>query len=643
MSNKSILFIIFLFIFPSLTEGQTAQGFFLDGWKSLSIGNPDYIDVPQTTDPVTASVTINFNDTLTKIPPYIFGDNANVYTGTMSDNPTLMKNIKNRKLGVLRGPSGSISDVFFWNRSVDNPPKDIPAKLAGQTDNFSPWYGVRPYSWENWTMSVDSFYRILDQVGATGMITVNYGYARYGTSANPVAQAAHLAADWVRYDKGHTKFWEIGNEVFGSWEAGYRIDQSLNHDGQPEYITGTLYGQHARVFIDSMRVAAAQTHVNIKIGLVMLDDYSSADATLNRDIAAAAGDVADFYVVHNYFTPYNQNSSIDIILNSPRRTSIFKNYVWTEVEKAGRPMLPVALTEYNIFATGSMQAVSHINGMHAVMVTCEAIKYGYGVACRWDLANGWSSGDDHGMFSYGSEPGVATYAPRPAFYHLYFLRKFTGDIALRPSMRGDTNVVVYASAFHSGQLAAQLVNKGKIKQVVRINIQNFKCGNRYYTYTLAGGTDNGNFSRKVYVNGIGPAGVAGGPSDYEAIKSNSSVIENEIKVELPPYSIAHILIEPGDKTLEVNNDIFGIDQESVSSATTISPNPANTQFSILQIPPGFSKVEVFTLSGKRIFADTFTGDAYSWEENKKLIPDGIYFVKVSGGKTFFTKKLILLH
>ena len=117
-------------------------------------------------------------------------------------------------------------------------------------------------------MDIDSFYSILNQTGVTGLLTMNYGYARYGTSANPVAQAAHLAADRVRYDKGRTKFWEIGNEVNGSWEAGYRIDTSLNKDGQPEYINGTLYGQHCRVFVDSMRAAALETGAEIFIGAV---------------------------------------------------------------------------------------------------------------------------------------------------------------------------------------------------------------------------------------------------------------------------------------------------------------------------------------------------------------------------------------
>jgi predicted ABC-type ATPase len=56
---------------------------------------------------------------------------------------------------------------------------------------------------------------MLQQTGNEGMITVNYAYARYSTSANPVAAAAHLAADWVRYDNGRTRYREIGNENDG--------------------------------------------------------------------------------------------------------------------------------------------------------------------------------------------------------------------------------------------------------------------------------------------------------------------------------------------------------------------------------------------------------------------------------------------
>jgi len=86
---------------------------------------------------------------------------------------------------------------------------------------------------------------MLSQTNNTGIITVNYGYARYGTGPDPANTAAHYAADWVRYDNGRTKYWEIGNESARSMQAGFRINTAANQDGQPEifqarYMENTL-------------------------------------------------------------------------------------------------------------------------------------------------------------------------------------------------------------------------------------------------------------------------------------------------------------------------------------------------------------------------------------------------------------------
>lgn len=197
-----------------------------------------------------------------------------------------------------------------------------------------------------------------------------------------------MAADWVRYDNGRTKFWEIGNEVGGSWEAGYRIDTNLNKDGQPEYINGTLYGEHCRVFIDSMKKAANETGNEIYIGAVVAESSGSFGTNWNDKVMAAVGDIIDFYIIHSYYTPWETDSKADTILNSPFKTRGYMNFLNTAAANSGNPMHPVALTEYNIFATGSKQMVSQINGMHAVLVTGEVIKNKLGAACRWDLAKG---------------------------------------------------------------------------------------------------------------------------------------------------------------------------------------------------------------------------------------------------------------
>src|SRR5512133_312313 len=408
--KKFILSIIFVMASLML---PAQQGFFLNGWGPKIVTIPSYTDIAPVNQPATVSVTIDAADTITKIPAYVFGDNANTYTSSMSENKTLMKYLSDRNMGVLRGPSGSISDVYFWNNSEYQPPVDVPETLKTGGDNPGwEWYGKRPNSWDaGWTMGIDSFYRILQQAHVTGMLTVNYGYARYGTSADPVAQAAHMAADWVRYDHGRTRFWEIGNEVFGGWEAGYRIDPALNKDGQPEYINGTLYGKHCRVFVDSMKAAAAQIGTEIFIGAVAVEGPGTGPANWNVDMMKETGDIIDYYIIHSYYTPWNQNSNADVILQAPAHTEEYKAYLNTCVTQAGMSMKPVALTEYNTFAIGSKQMVSQIGGMFAVLVTGEVIKNGYGAALRWDLANGYNGGDDHGMYSYGDEPGVTKFSP----------------------------------------------------------------------------------------------------------------------------------------------------------------------------------------------------------------------------------------
>ncbi len=640
MKRPHPLFIISLLLAVNMAGvlGQD-QGFFLNEWRPAVFSSPPYTDKDQTTEPVKASLKVLFHDTLTCVPAYLFGDNANLWTGCMSDDTLLMKHIRDRRMGVLRGPAGSVSDEFFWNRVTDDRPVDIPDTLAGRDKPFQPWYGIRPNSWESWTMHIDSFYRILYQTNVTGMLTVNYGYARYGTGPAPVATAAHMAADWVRYDNGRTKFWEIGNEVYGNWEAGYRIDTELNQDGQPEYINGTLYGQHCRVFIDSMKMAAAELGLDIRIGVVMLDAYSWENSTWNRDVAASAGDKADFYVVHSYFTPWNQNSAIATILNSYRRTGKFKEYVYAEVDKAGMPHLPVALTEYNIFAVGSNQPVSHANGMHAVLVTGEAMKTGYGVALRWDLANGWDNGNDHGMYSYGNEPGVVQYAPRPAFYHLYYQRRFTGDVLLNMTQRGDTNVVAYPTAFSSGQVAVTMVNKATYDIVTRLNIQDFGFGDRYYTYTLTG--DGKDFSRKVFVNDIGNPGVAGGPGNYESIEALSSLIGEEIKIKLPRYSTTFILVEPGNKELVINEDIAGIPPLLPADSIVLSPNPVHGHFQISGVPTNINKLTISDMGGRILYVYLCRrGEELEREYTIPLTP-GLYLCVFTGKDTLFTKKLMI--
>lgn len=532
---------------PQDPEVANTIGFFMNEWAAKNFTAPSYDDA---TIPSSASVTVNVDAStiLTKVPATLFGNNANLWMGNFTD-ATLLTHITNLHPKIIRFPGGSISDVFFWNAENNAKPADAPDSLVNDQGVKSPsgfWYGKNA---DSWTCSVDNYYNMLQQTGNQGMITINYAYARYGTGTDPVAAAAHLAADWVRYDNGKTKYWEIGNESAGSWEAGYRIDVSKNKDGQPELITGDLYGNHFKVFVDSMKQAAQEIGKTIYIGSQLVEHTPqawepTATQTWNAGVLPQVNNAADFFIVHNYFTDYQTNANAITILNTAETaTKSMKDVVTQSVSSASATMKPIALTEWNIFSTGSMQQVSYVSGMHAVLVIGELLKNKFGMASRWDLANGWSDGNDHGLFSNGDEPGVQRWNPRPAFYYLYFFQKFLGDRFIPSTVTGNSSIKSYATTFSSGQIGLTLVNTSTTGADVQTSFKNFNAGNRFYWYTLTGGTDNGEFSRKVFVNGAGPSGVAGGPENYATLKAYSATATNGVKITVPPRGVVCMVID----------------------------------------------------------------------------------------------------
>jgi hypothetical protein len=523
-------------------------GFFLNDWQALTFSAPSYTagSVPAA---AANTVTIDRSSIITKIPRGMFGNNANLWMTQLVTEPALLNHLTASKPNIIRFPGGSISDVFFWNAQPNTPPADAPANLVDASGTSAPagfWYGKNTASW---TLSVDNYYSMLQQTGNQGLITVNYGYARYGTGANPVAAAAHLAADWVRYDNGRTKYWEIGNENFGDWEAGYRIKLADNHDGQPEYVSGQLYGQHFKIFADSMRKAALEIGKTIYIGALMSEStplswWTNTAKNWNTGLFGAVNNSPDYYVVHNYYTDFQTNAPANQILATAKDvTSLMMGYVQQTITSNGATVKPIALDEWNITSQGSKQQVSFVNGLHAAILIGEAIKNKYGMTSRWDMANGWDNGNDHGLFSQG-EPasGESKWTPRPAFYFMHYLNKFLGDRCVTSSSTS-SEIETCASSFTSGETGVAMINKSAASTSVEIVVKNFRKGSRFYWYTLTGGTDNGEFSRKVFVNNNGPSGEAGGPANYTAVDAFSATTANGIRLILPGRSAVFVVID----------------------------------------------------------------------------------------------------
>ncbi|MCF8224908.1 MAG: T9SS type A sorting domain-containing protein [Bacteroidales bacterium] len=535
------LFLLIIFFLSQVNIYAQDAGFFLDSWTQKIAELPSFKIAVKTDKDPDVTISLDAEKVINKVPGYVYGNNMITWDNELTNSTTGMTDAKNLNAHVIRWPGGSLSDYYFWNQSFQDRPTDIP-------ETINPWYGMDTPDWQ---MSVDEYYQFLEDINCMGHIIVNYGYARYGTSEDPVAKAAHMAAEWVRYDNGRSKFWEIGNENYGSWESGHQIDPDLNQDGQPEIITGTLYGQHCRIFIDSMRAAAVEVGTDIKIGIVLFNaeesSYDPNQTNWNEQVLTEVGELADFASVHTYFTPKGENTSAARLLelyDIPGKIFEIATGDMLEVEK---PQIPLAMTEWNIFSEGSMQQVSFINGMLAAMVWGEFIEKGYGMANRWILTNAWNNGNDHGTFSRGGEPGVDLYNPRPVFFYMYYFQKFFGDRMIFDTVTGNNDIISYASTFSSGETGIIIVNKGIVSETTAIEISNLEYGYRYYTYTLTGGQDNGDFSLKVNVNGEGTDEAAGGPDHYANIKANGYITEGGITVNLPPRSVVYMLVDNKDQ------------------------------------------------------------------------------------------------
>ncbi len=630
--------------------GQSSSDCFFRDYETKYTTVPSSQLQTKTSATPTVTVIIDAADTLRKISRYLYGNNANTYMTQMIDQPSLLMYLTYLAPRILRFPGGNLSSIYFWD-AVSNPPADVPATLVdGATGRDSIpgyWFGKRT---DSWTISLDNYYAMLAATGNTGMITINYGYARYGTGPNPAATAAHYAADWVRYDNGQTMFWEIGNASDGTWQWGYRIDTTTNQDHQPMIVTGALYGQHFKIFADSMRHAAQEIGSTIYIGAQLIHNGTNApDAKWNAGVLGQIRDSADFFIVHNYFGPWQQNSAASVILSSSASDcQRIMQVVTSAASTAGVSMKPVAFTEWNINAIGSKQSCSFVSGIHAALTLGEMAKNGYSMAARWDLANGYAEGDDHGMFSMGDETPtpMPKWNPRPAFFYMYYFQNFFGDNLIYSEVRTNSNISAYASTFASGHKGIVVVNKGTTEQVVNLRPWNYAFGDHYYIYSLTGGSDNGEFSQSVYVNDEAPSNASGGPIDnLTSIQAWSYPASgDDIIFTSPARSVQYILLEPGTHTVGVEKA-----DAKIASFRLLQnyPNPFNPTTVISYQLPVASDVnlKVYDILGREVATlvnQIKPAGSYDVTFDASKMASGVYFYRLQTETFVETKQMILV-
>jgi len=479
-------------------------------------------------DNASVSVNLDLHDTSYKVLPTLFGNNLNGWMkSSVLNDSAAHAHIRNANMTYLRLPGGNWSNVWMWDHTIPSPVKD----------NYD--QDLRSAPAVTWSRSTEELYQLAVDVNAVPQPCVNYSLARYYDTPDRVERAASYAADWVRdwnVDKGrNVPYWEVGNENFGSWQAGFEVT------GLPE-ISGGEYGRDFRVFRDSMRAADP----DIKVGAVIVgEDNGSASGGHKwwmRDLLPEVIDEADFLILHEYFTwaPDMNAITVDEVLAAVQKIREDQDSVAAMVErytdKSG-DHLPIAMTEYNMRAGSKNTAF--VSVMFISMALAEFAQSGYGLVNLWDVTNGYAEGDDHGTLSK-NHPQLDDYTPQGNFFAYYFMNQFLGEQMLNIQNVDLQGLYVAASRFAGDEVGLIVANPTSQNKTLSFNIDHFSPGDRMYWYTVYG--DDG-LDRTFDINSTASDQPEFGPSNYQNILPRSAVLGGSQEFTAEPWSVNYILLE----------------------------------------------------------------------------------------------------
>ena len=527
---------------------QGDPGWFLEDWESKRAKLPrqvHFVDAPEGFADVHA--VVDFNLPLTKISKYIFGNNLGIWVNRANvDKDEFVVPLRDMGLSVIRYPGGNASNDFFWDAaSVAECPPGVPDTIWKNNGRFTPpKLGYQG----NFKFSPMHFYELILATGATGSVCVNYSYALYGQEEEEEARvrlAAEYAAAWVRNanieNKLDIRFWEIGNENWGPWQAGYEVPGRGT-------ISPKKYGEHCRIFIEAMK----DVDPSIKVGVVGYQKPRSNNPVQkhwNEQVFPEVADLADYIILHDYFTDFKA-------VLSPEEMFASVDTAYSHIQVVNQTMesipgmqantLPVALTEFNTRSRATISEqngatnVSHAAGLFVSHALGEFIRQGYGSAMLWDISNGYADGEDHGVFASPKEQDVPELTPHPSFYHYYLYDKCFGD-TYYDAPTDDKEVRVHASSFSSGEAGLVVLNGSARHHVVQIELQNMSGSSQAFQYLVH---NDDPLSRKTFINGRTGVYAAGGPNKYWKVPANSWGLEsNKIILESPPFSASYIMVK----------------------------------------------------------------------------------------------------
>jgi hypothetical protein len=526
------------------------------------------------------TVSVDTTQVVRTVDERVFGLNAVMWDPQAGSSQTISL-LQAADIRTIRVPGGSLSDEYHWRTNTT---------LAN--------------TW-TWASGFNAFTQLIAGLGSQAFVTVNYGtgtpeeaaawvaYANAsetttaGTINYPIGTDAKgydwkTAANWanlraaaplvqndgmnfLRIGRAAAigiKYWEIGNECYGTWETD---QQTVTHDAY-------TYAVRVKDYMAKMKAVDP----TIKVGVVAVpsetdyaNGHTSHPATNPRTGTAnngwtpvmlatlkSLGVTPDFLIYHRYEQapaadqPNNPETDAGLLQKAktwPQDAATLRQQLTDYLGAVEGAKVELVVTENNsVYAQPGKQTTSLVNGLYHADSVGNLLQTEFNALVWWDLRNsqeagnnngaslyGWRAYGDYGILSTPSAFGSTTYyEPYPTYYVMKLLAHFArgGDTVVR-AMSNSNLLAVFAVHSIDDSLNVLVLNKDPGNTLnVSITLTGFAPAASAATYSYG----------KPQDDAARPTG--GGAADLTTTSVNVS--GSTFTMAFAPYSATVISLRP---------------------------------------------------------------------------------------------------
>ncbi|HXI83616.1 MAG TPA: alpha-L-arabinofuranosidase [Verrucomicrobiae bacterium] len=487
------------------TSGTNKPTFYVDDITMAALPPPSVVHI-----------SINATQVVRAVDSRIFGLNSAVWDGVFDTANTIgfLDNMNNQ---ALRFPGGSLADDYHW---------------ASNTTDTNTW---------TWATSFDKFADVATSTCAQVFTTVNYG------SGTPTE-----AASWVQYSNVTKhygfKYWEIGNENYGSWETD---TNALPNDPY-------TYATRFQAYFNQMKAADS----TIKIGAVAVTGEDSFSNYTNHPAhnprtgqvhngwtpvllatLKSLGVTPDFLIYHRYAQAPGAESDAGLLQSSSTWASDAADLRQQLSDYLGSSATNVELdcTENNsVYSNPGKQTTSLVNGLFLADSLGHALQTEFNAVLWWDARNGQETGNNNDPALYGwrqyGDYGITDFADPaspadryPTFYVAKLLQYFArGGDQIVQATSDYPLLSVYAAKRTNNSVTLLVINKSSTNALnANLSISGYLPATNAVVYSYGIPQD------EAARTGIGSADIA---------QASFTGAASKFSYSFPPYSVSVICL-----------------------------------------------------------------------------------------------------